>query len=1318
MPADIVDAYPLTRLQAGMLYHSQVEDRSGPTYHDISAIRLTGRFDEEALRAALAGVVARAEVLRTSVDLTGFSRPMQLVHAAAPTPLTVEDLRGLAEDEQRRRIDAWTAREKATGFDLSAAPLLRLHAHVLGDRDFRLNLAFHHAVLDGWSLSLVTADLLGGYDALLAGRRVEQPGPVTRFRDYLPLELEALADPEARAYWTRTLGDAEFTALPRDDGPGLAAERSARVYDVPLPDGCGGAVRAVAAQAGVSAKSVLFAAHARVLALLCGRGKIVTGRVSNGRPETADGDRAVGMFLNTLPLVVDTAGASWVELARRIHRAEAEALPYRRYPMAQLLRDLGRRELFESVVDHRSFRGYELALDQVRVADGEFFEQTDFPFTANFATDPATGAVSLRINFDAARFTPPRIAEIAGYYAAALADLAAHPDRRPRAADLLGPERVRSLLNAGTGPAEPVPDRILPELLAKRAAQQPDEVALRTEDAALTYAQLEGRADRLAQRLRELGVGPDVLVAVHQRRSAQLIISLLAVLKAGGAYVPLDPGYPADRLQYMVADSGAAVLLCDPGLEGALDPAGARVLPVGPDAAEDPSQQPAPARTTPPETTPDHLAYVIYTSGSTGRPKGVQITHGALVNLLRSFERELAFTDRDRLLAVTSLSFDIAALEVYLPLLAGAELLLAPDIAADGPRLRAYIEDRAPTVLQATPSSWQLLVDAGLRADPGLRAVSGGEALPAQLARRLTELFPSVWNAYGPTETTIWSCVQRLEPHGTVGLGTPIDNTHIYVLDGSCEPVPDGVPGELWIAGHGLARGYLGRPDLTADRFAPDPFAADGSRMYRTGDLVRRLGSGGLEFLGRADDQVKLHGFRIEPGEIEAVLAGHPAVGRAVVRVREDRPGDHRLVAYITAESGRLAVPGAAELRTLAATRLPDHMVPSAFVALDRFPLTPNGKIDRAALPAPGREQTAVGAYVAPSTASERLVAELWREVLGADRVGATDGFVELGGDSIAALRTVMRLSDLVESEVPVSVLFDGGTVRSVAAFLDGERRETGPGGGLLVPLHPAGSRTPLFFVHPLGGSALGYAALAAALPPDQPLHGVQAPEYAGDDVPRPQSVEQIAALYLAAIREVQPAGPYHLGGWCMGGMVAYEMSRQLQAGGEAVASLTIVSASIDEPVPERYTVSEAAAIIGAFDHRLPASEAELEALDPEERLRHVVRLTLGTTEERPDARSIDGLRRLVVLYQRHARALIAYRDAQRTPYRGDVLLIRAERELFSGWDFGWKRRVDGALIIDESPGDHYSMLEPPNVAKIAARLESALAGRPGGEPA
>ncbi|GAA3846461.1 hypothetical protein GCM10022243_10800 [Saccharothrix violaceirubra] len=1285
---DIEDAYPLTLLQSGMLFHSAL-DRETATYHDISTLRLSGRFDEDALRTALDALVGRHEILRTGLDLTRFSTPLQLVYRTARVPVTVEDLRGGPES----RAAAWREQEKATPFAVNQAPLLRVHVQRLTDAEFLLNLAFHHAILDGWSLSLLTTELLTRYDAALGGRDVE-PGPdPVAFREFVALEQAAIADPTAAAFWTTLVDDAPFSALPRP-GHGDTATRTSRLFDVPVPESVSEGLRAAAVTAGTPVKAVLFAAHARVLSLLTGRTRIVTGRVANGRPETTGGDRTAGLFLNTLPLVVDASG-SWLDLARRIHAQETDALPYRRYPIAKIQEDLGREALFETVVDHRSFRSYaDLDLDAIALTGAEFFEQTNFPFTANFGTDPVTGRVGLRINYDAAEFTEASIASVAHAYTAALTAIAADPAAESSTVDLLEPDVRRALLADAdlTPPGGSVVDR-----LEEQARLTPDAPALGFGGETLTYRELHARADRLAGHLRRLGVGRDVFVGVHQRRSTRLVVSLLAVLKAGGAYLPLDPEYPADRLAYMLRDSAAPVLLTDPDLVGTLAGEGRTVVPVTDGLLAGLTEDP-------PDRIAGHLVYAIYTSGSTGLPKGVRIPDRALLNLLLSFRDTLSFTPADRLLALTSLSFDIAGLEVWLPLLTGGQLLLSPDVGADGPRLRALVAESGATVVQATPSSWRLLVEAGLTADPTLRVITGGEALPPEVAAELTARFPRVWNAYGPTETTIWSTVDKVGA-GPVRIGRPVAGTVVRILDERGQLVPPGVPGELLVGGVGLADGYHGKPGLTADRFVPDPYGAPGARLYRTGDLARVLPDGTLDYLGRLDQQVKVRGFRIEPGEVEAVLGAHPDVARVVVVTREDRPGDVRLVAYLSGPD----VPSTAELRALAAKSLPAYMVPATFVTLDTWPVTPNGKLDRRALPVPGR--VAETGSVAPATPTEHVVAGLWRDILGLDAVGVTDGFLDLGGNSIAALRLVLRVQEETGVDVPVAVLFEGGTVRTIAEIVDGTREATA---SVLVKLKETGDRPPLFFVHPLGGSVFCYTHLVAALPDDQPFYAIQAPDLVGPDGPRPETLEDIAALYLEAVREVQPVGPYHLGGWCMGGMVTYEMARQLHERGEEVASLQIVSASINDPVPPRYAVDEAAAILGAFAYQLPITEDELRALPPEQRLVKVLELADTSGRSRADAGSVAEIERLVRLYQRHARALLRYRDEPRAPYPGETVLVRAETELFGDGDLGWADRVaPGVLVIDESPGDHYSMLEQPHVPRLVSLLLDRVAREP-----
>ncbi|HYH80510.1 MAG TPA: amino acid adenylation domain-containing protein, partial [Longimicrobium sp.] len=627
------------------------------------------------------------------------------------------------------------------------------------------------------------------------------------------------------------------------------------------------------------------------------------------------------------------------------------------------------------------------------------------------------------------------------------------PERPLEAIDVLPRAERRQVLEAWNRTAAEYPaDRCVHELFEARAARTPDAAAVVFGDDALTYRELNERANRLAHHLRGLGVGPDARVGICLERSLEMMVSLLAVLKAGGAYVPLDPGLPAERLAYMLEDSGVPLVLAQAALREAV-PArdGVEVLAVDALAerlAAEPAENPAGG------AGPDSLAYVIYTSGSTGRPKGVMNQHRGVVNLLWSMRGTVAMAPTDRLLAITTLAFDISVLELFLPLLSGARVeILDRATASDPALLREAVGAGGGTVLQATPATWRLLLDAGWEGAESLRALSGGEALPAELAARLRERVGALWNVYGPTETTIWSTAKHLGAgpdvgRGHVSIGAPVANTRVYVLDRYLSPVPVGVPGELYIGGAGVARGYLGRPGLSAEKFVPDPFAAEpGARLYRTGDLARWRRDGTLDFLGRNDHQVKVRGFRIELGEIEAALRQAPGVGDCAVAAREDETGDQRLVAYVVGEAE------AAALREHLRRSLPEYMVPSAFVFLDALPLTPNGKLDRKALPAP-ELAPAEDRYVAPRTPVEEVLAEIWAEMLRLERVGVEESFFELGGHSLLATRVVSRVRELFGVELPLRALFEHRTVAELAGRVEEMRRAELP---VLPPAAPTG---------------------------------------------------------------------------------------------------------------------------------------------------------------------------------------------------------------------------------------------------------------------
>ena len=581
-------------------------------------------------------------------------------------------------------------------------------------------------------------------------------------------------------------------------------------------------------------------------------------------------------------------------------------------------------------------------------------------------------------------------------------------------------------------------DLCVHQWIERQCALTPDAIAISFQDQILTYRQLEQRSSQLARYLESLGVGNEALVGVLLERSIELVIALLAVLKAGGAYIPLDPSFPKDRLSFMLEDSRAAVLITQESLLDTAPVSNAitvcldRLPPFNNAEIAGPPRNAVQAQ---------QRAYVIYTSGSTGTPKGVEVLHQSLTNFLASMQREPGMYASDRLLAVTTASFDIAGLELYLPLISGAQLVIAPKFAvADGTILARMLEDEHITVMQATPVTWRLLLESGWQGTAGLKILCGGEALGRELATRLIETGAAVWNLYGPTETTIWSTLHRVQPsEGPIPIGRPIDNTRIYVLDNHFEPVPLGAIGELFIGGDGVARGYLDRPDLTASRFLVDPFRA-GSRMYRTGDLARMLPGGVIEYMGRADAQIKLRGFRIELGEIETILERQPGVRQAVVIVREDSPGDQRLTAYMVAlDRGSVAVD---TLREALAAKLPDYMVPAAYVFLDKFPLTPNRKVDRKALPAPTASTTTRSAnYVPPRTNSEKQVAAIWELLLDNQNVGVTQNFFDLGGHSLLVIRLQARLRQHFGWEPSLIELFQFPTVASIAKLID--RRTT-----------------------------------------------------------------------------------------------------------------------------------------------------------------------------------------------------------------------------------------------------------------------------------
>jgi amino acid adenylation domain-containing protein/non-ribosomal peptide synthase protein (TIGR01720 family) len=1107
LPAGIEDAYPLTRLQAGMLFHGDF-DAEQSLYQDLFLFRLRVTVDVAALEAALVETIAIHPALRTSFDLLAASQPLQLVHASVASPLTVTDLRGLPAQAREEKLAEHVAAERRRGYDWSKAPCGRIDVHLIADDEIHLSVGFHHAVLDGWSVATFQAEWIQRYLHRL-GRGVGKlpAAPATRFRDFVALERQALSDPGIRAYWETSLSDLPVVALPRLKQP-ADAPRPPGKLDRELPLGVKTRLKEIARTAKLPLKALLLAAHLRVLGLLAGSGDIVTGLVTNGRPDDRDSTRVLGLFLNTLPFRLKLERRwSWLDLARAVHRSEAALLPNRRLPMAELRKIAGGRVLFETSFNFVNFHVYQglAGLRDIELLDTKSFDDIDIPFSVSFSDDAGGGPLRLGIGYDAGQFPHASAETAAELLAGALASLAEAPDLPFADAGLLAPGRIDALLRIGAGAAptssagEPVHRAVL-----RHAGLTPDRTAVVSGGDAWSYGDLAASSARLAHRLLACGAGPDRPVALMLERSFAFVAAMLGTLQAGGAYVPLDPALPPARLGSTLETCRPAVLVVAGGTGGVAVPPGTVVLDLAAEALAI-----AGLPTTAPEVE-DHaeaVAYLIFTSGSTGKPKGVAVPHAALSAHMAWFLRTYPVEPADILLQKTPVIFDASVDELWAALMSGATLRLAkPDGHRDPGYLAGEIAAGGVTLLHLVPTQLDLLLrEPGFKACRTLRRVAvGGEALPTALVEKLRQLLPvEIVNLYGPTETTV-ECSARLvagfEAGDTATLGSPRDGTHLYILDDDLVPVPDGVRGELHVGGAGLARGYWGAPDLTADRFVPDPFgAAPGGRLYRTGDRVQRTFDGGLEYLGRIDRQTKLRGYRVEPDEVERVLERHQAVRRAAVTVRPGPGGAPRLIAYVEPASPRWE----AELNAHARDSLPDYMLPSLWQEVTVWPLLASGKIDRSALPEPSA-QPAGGSrtkpFRVPAPGVEMELALIWQAVLSAPTVSADDDFFALGGDSILSLQVVAHartrgLTVTLQQVFRHPVLSDLARVASAAQASHpalSDEPSTGP-----VPLTPAQR---WFF----------------ADPPPHPEHWNHAVLLALDPAPTVETVRQALAVATA----------------------------------------------------------------------------------------------------------------------------------------------------------------------------------------------------------
>jgi amino acid adenylation domain-containing protein len=1309
VPEGVTDVYPLGQVQAGMLYEMLADEQVRP-YHNYTdyLIRDDAPFSLSALQAATRAVTARHDILRTAIDLTTYSAPMQVVWSVADIPVTVEDLTGRSAEEQERTRATAVRHARGSTFDLDKPALVRLRVQVLSASRWRLGWLECHALIDGWSHNSLVSELVAAYRAARDGRSLAtEPVTPSRFADFVALERIALASDEHRAFWAGRLAKSEPASLPgawATSGDGEQAP-----YDIELHvDDLLPRLRDLARTAGTPLKSVLLAAHVKVMSLSCNEGRFRVGLAVNGRPEIVGGDLVWGNFLNIVPFSIDVAAPTWRALVRAVYAEETALWPYRRYPAPAMARKWSPdNPLIEVLFNYLDFHNLDTCvIDQPSTGD---HSPTEFALVVS--TVPGTVVLS---------FAPRRVGRawgerLADIYHTVLTAMAADPDGHPHSpllppAEFGGHERPVSFDHAACGPVH--------ALCAARAAAAPDTVALVGADVMVTYGELEARANQLAHRLRERDVRPGAIVGICLDRSVELIVAMLAILKADGAYFGLDPDDPRRARLFTVAGA-SLVLTADPS-----------VTSIGgiPAVTLD-SLDPAGASATPPVTRAvgTDLAYLIHTSGSSGEPKIVGVPHCGVVRLVVGQEYA-AFGPGETYLHHSPVTFDAATFEIWGALANGGRLVIARPGPLDIRDVREYIGQYGITTMWLTTALFRLIVteDATVFL-PLRRLLTGGELVQAEDVAKLRRAAPGVHVTicYGPTETTTFATVNVLaadEPLADpLPIGEPIADTQAYVLDHDGCPAAAGVTGELYLGGPGVARGYVAQPAMTAAQFVPDPFAgAAGGRLYRTGDRAYWLPGRGILFAGRIDSQVKISGHRIEPGEVEVALRTHADIDDATAVAHEFGPGDKRLVAYLVSGNGSL---GLDEVHDHLRGILPDYLLPRAVVLLDELPLTTSGKVNRQALPAPQPQRTGLRRrYVAPKKGVEATIAAVWADLLGIDRVGVTDDFYELGGHSLLAMRAAAVLTKTHGLPVDTAALLGRRTIAELVRGMVPAEPAIGPGAamgaGAAVWLRVTGGQAPYVLIHPGGGSVHWYRELAALLPPEHPVLALQHPGLADEDKAA-LPIGALAEIYAAAIRAAQPDGPYHIFGWCSGAAVTLEVTRQLQEG-EAKVSVALLDPTppSDEPPEHLVQLRRAAEVISVLvdpaKRHPPRLRSEAVAL--------LAAVVEGDSDAVPgSAEEIDEawLSR-VRIWRDVSEAVFAY-----VPESGSVsparILLSNEmtddgHEAMGGRNFHdylatWNRIAGCDVPVTRLDGTHLGLMVQPHVNGLAEGLRQWMAG-------
>jgi len=1334
-------------------------------YNLPCVIRIRGSLDTGALSRALGRLIARHETLRTRLATSDDGRLVQIIDPGPPPEpvmLEVEDLSGFEEGKRQARLREILQAESMRPFDLAAGPLLRESLVRLAGDENILVAVIHHAMFDGWSAKVLVGDLAALYAGEITGRPSGLAELPVQFADYAVWERERLRGPvlaELESYWRQVMEGFETVQFPADRPRPVIdtfdGALAVRETDRALLDG----LRDLSRREGVTLFATIMAGFLVLLHRYTGQDDLVVGTVSANRGHSAL-TPVIGFLVNTLPVRADLSGdPAFTIVLGRVKEAVIGAFAHQDLPFVKLVdtlgveRDASRAPVFQIMLAYAERDDTPVPSAGVEFAATDLITGVDAAkFDLTFAVEARRDGLWVECSYKTGLFDPGTMERLLGNFEVLLRGVVADPSAPISRLPVLTDAELRAELVEWNDTAAAVPPGCAHERFQAQVARTPDATAVTFEGEQVSFAELNRQANQIARRLRGLGVGPEKLVGVCMATGPRQLAALLGVWKAGGGYVPLDPALPAERLSFMIADTGLTVILTDnPSQPSIPDTAG--VTPsvkkgvnlvsldagldqprdLGSDNPDDTGVTPGVTKGVTPGVTkgvtpgvtkgvaPGNVAYVLYTSGSTGQPKGVVVEHRNVVNFVHGMIGMWGIGPGRVVLQFASFAVDASVPDMFMPLLGGARLVLAsPETLHSPPRLAALMRDARITFACLPPAVLDLL--SGDFPDLDV-LMAGGEQLPAEVARRWIRPGLRVVNSYGPTEATVAAAHAELDAATPmpppIGFPSP-PNCRVYVLDQHLNPVPVGVTGELHIGGAGVARGYLNRPDLTREKFIPDPFAVgQGERLYKTGDLGRRRPDGSIEFLGRVDNQVKIHGMRIELGEIEAALAAHVAVAQAIVTLVSGPAGDAELAAYLRPVPGRQPDPAA--LRAYLARALPAAMIPAHLIIVTEFPLTASGKVDRMALPAPPRR--AADVRKVPETPAETMLAGLYGTLLGTTQVGATDSFFDLGGNSLSAMRLVDMINQATGIDIAVTSVFLHPTPRRLAAAIDAVSSTRHPGGsGPLVELNTAAGLPPLFLIHPVGGTVSAYLPLGQELADTFKVYGLESPalSHAG---PIAHSLADLVLDYTRRIRAVQPAGPYRLAGWSMGGVIAFEMARRLELDGVDVELLILLDApfagSADDSLePAQLAgrfVADAAHTLG-WDSTATPDPA---VTGPAEQLAWIAgQLSAGDDEAEREAMARQ-LRQRFDVFEANGRMLTGYQPSAAPAVRAPALIVGAGASPNAPARSLWPAVLGSRVTVLRVDSDHYAFLRPPLVADVAAAVRT-FRGAPrddGGDP-